>query len=123
MVQIQKSSTILNYTPYEASFNKLRNNNPREHGFSHFSSFLDGRLTTKEPLCKIKLNKAPLVVQETYQFVLGVWQHKKHAPSKTFDNGITTKTLSQRNVLCLLRLVLSTVKQLTCWNLGVCSRF
>ena len=55
-------------------FGKLRNNNPLKKHYSDFRSLVDGGLTSKEALSKLKLKQPPAIGQENFHSLTSVWQ-------------------------------------------------
>ena len=53
--------------PYKTFFSKLRNKNPLKKDYSDFQCLIDGGLTSKEALSKLKLKQPPALGQENYQ--------------------------------------------------------
>ena len=74
----------LQLPPYETFLSKLRNNNPLGNDYSDFQSLIDGGLTSKEALSKLKLKQPPATGQEYYQYLTTVWQQENMRTFKDF---------------------------------------
>ena len=59
---------------YETFFSKLRKNNPLRKDYSDFQSLIDGGLTSKEALWKLKLKQPPATGPKIYEYLTSVWQ-------------------------------------------------
>ena len=62
--------------PYDAFFSKLRNLNPLEKDHLDYQKPLSCGLKTEEALSKMKLSKPPPSGEETYQYLLDIWNHE-----------------------------------------------
>ena len=70
--------------PYDAFFNKLRNVDPLEKNSSDYQKLLSSRFKTEEALSKMKLSKTPPSREETYQYLLDIWNHEKMCTFEVF---------------------------------------
>ena len=88
---IRESSTTLNFLRTKPFFSKLRNNNPFEKHYLEFRSLIDGGLTSKETLSKLKLKQPPATRQKNYQYMTSVWQQKNMRTFKDFLRSYNNK--------------------------------
>ena len=71
-------------SPYQTFFSKLRNKNPLERDYPDFQSLIDGGLTSKEAILKLKLKQPPATGQENYEHLTSVWKQQNMCTCKDF---------------------------------------
>ena len=79
--QKMKSSEL---PPYDAFFSKHRNVNPFEKDYSDYQKLLSNGLNSEEALSKMKLSKPPPSGEESYQYLLDIWNHENTCAFKDF---------------------------------------
>ena len=70
--------------PYDEFFPKLRNVNPLEKDHSVYQKVFSCGLKTEEALYKMKIPEPPPSGEETYQYLLDIWNHLNMCTSKDF---------------------------------------
>ena len=80
---IQKCSKTLNFLLTKPSVANCATIIPWKKT-SVFQSLVDGGLTSKEALSKLKLEEPPATGQENYQYLASVWQQENISTFKDF---------------------------------------
>ena len=70
--------------PYDAFSSKLRNVKPLETDYSEYQNLLSCGLKSEEALSKMKLSKPPTSEEESYQYLLEIWNHENMCTFKDF---------------------------------------
>ena len=99
--------------PYDAFINKLRKINPVEKDHSDYEKLFSCGSKTEKALSKMELSKPSPSGEETYQYLLDIWNQEIMCTLKTFYAGTTTKTLPQHWKQCKKCLFFITRKELT----------
>ena len=59
--------------PYDCFFSKLRNINPLEKDYNDFENLTSSGLSSKQAVCKIRLNKIPPTGDENHAYFRSIW--------------------------------------------------
>ena len=59
--------------PYNSFFSKLRNINPFEKDYNDFENLTTSGLSSKQAVCKLRLNKIPPTGNENYAYLRSIW--------------------------------------------------
>ena len=100
--------------PYDAFFSKLRKVNPPEKYYLDYQNLLGSGLKTEKPLSKMKLSKPPPSGEESYQYLLNIWNHENMCKFKDFLRWYNNKDVVPTLEAMQKSLLFITRKELTC---------
>ena len=70
--------------PYDSVFTENRNNNPLESGYNGSKNFTTSGLSSKQAVCKLRLNKIPPTGDENYAYLVSIWVSEAMKAFKDF---------------------------------------